>query len=54
MVPETMVPETRYTSSGDVTIAYQLVENGSIDLVVLRIRMFKGQGSSHIIEQRRQ
>jgi pimeloyl-ACP methyl ester carboxylesterase len=35
MVPETMVPETRYTSSGDVTIAYQLVGNGSIDLVVI-------------------
>jgi pimeloyl-ACP methyl ester carboxylesterase len=35
MVSAGVIPETRYTSSGDVTIAYQVLGCGPIDLVVI-------------------
>ena len=31
-----MVPETRYARSGDVHIAYQVIGDGPIDLVLCR------------------
>ncbi len=35
MLSEGMSPETRYTSSGEVTIAYQVLGSGPIDLVII-------------------
>ncbi len=35
-VRTTMTPETRYTTSGGVSIAYQVLGEGALDLVVAR------------------
>jgi hypothetical protein len=34
-VDETLIPATRYAHSGDLTIAYQTMGNGPVDLVVV-------------------